>query len=280
MPTKKGVVAFCVLMAVAICLPIIMMDKHRSAAMAALYANIIAWPYTWTQGQNPISGTFVGVGGIDTNSLFEPLPITAGGTAVVVAGTDSGSAVDVLVKNTPPPQVAPAPTTSPITAEAVVAEPLNGTAFPVTASSPIPISASSAIPVSIGTNPCSSNGVTTYPINYASAASVGLVQNTTGNRILVCGLLLMAGSTTNVQLGYTTGTVTQTTISGLGTVNAGNCPGTVLPFTGPMPLTAQAGWVQNSAANPIYIVPSGDGLCLNSSAANQVSGSITYVIAP
>jgi hypothetical protein len=47
-------------------------------------------------------------------------------------------------------------------------------------------------------------------------------------------------------------------------------------LTGPYNLTAQAGIAKGSGLGPVLVVPVGDALCVLTSAAVQMSGSVSY----
>lgn len=120
-----------------------------------------------------------------------------------------------------------------------------------------------------GSDPCSSAAKTVLPINIT--ANTQLVAGVAAKKVYICGLNLVVGAATNVALveSATSGNACATAPTGM----AGGA-------------TAATGW--NFAANGglshgvglatvFQTATAGDAVCLLVSAANQVSGTITYV---
>lgn len=99
------------------------------------------------------------------------------------------------------------------------------------------------------------------PINVSTATTTQLVALSGGTQIRVTSFDVIAGGTGNITFVYGTGT---------------NCGTGTTPLTGAYPLTAQAGIAKGSGLGPILTVPSGNALCVTTSAAVQMSGSVSY----
>lgn len=98
-------------------------------------------------------------------------------------------------------------------------------------------------------------------INVSTATTTQLVALSSGKKIYVTSFDVVAGGTGNITFEYGTGTA-----CGTGTT----------PLTGAYPLTAQSGLAQGIGLGPVLIVPAGNALCVLTSAAVQMSGSISY----
>lgn len=98
-------------------------------------------------------------------------------------------------------------------------------------------------------------------INASSATTTQLVAISGSTSIYVTSFDVISGGTGNVTFVYGTGSS-----CGTGTTS----------LTGPYPLTAQAGIAKGSGVGTILKVPSGNALCVTTSAAVQVSGSVSY----
>ena len=98
-------------------------------------------------------------------------------------------------------------------------------------------------------------------INVATATTTQIVALSSGKKIYVTSFDVVAGGTGNITLEYGTGSS-----CGTGT--------TVL--TGAYNLVAQAGVAKGSGLGPILVVPASNALCVLTSAAVQMSGSVSY----
>jgi hypothetical protein len=98
-------------------------------------------------------------------------------------------------------------------------------------------------------------------INTASSGDVQLVALVAAKTIYICGYNLMAAGTTNVQLEYGTGTACATGKTAL---------------TGPYNLAAQTGVSYGNGEGVVFKTASANALCVNNSAAVQISGVVTY----
>lgn len=99
-------------------------------------------------------------------------------------------------------------------------------------------------------------------ISQASAATVQIVALASGQKIYVTSFNVMSAGTGNFSLVYGTGT---------------NCGTGTTALTGAYPLIAQSGISTGNGLGTILFVPSGNALCVTSSAAVQMSGSLSYV---
>ena len=99
------------------------------------------------------------------------------------------------------------------------------------------------------------------PINISTASTVQLVAISGSAKIYVTSFDVIAGGTGSFTLEYGSGV---------------NCATGTTALTGAYPLTAQAGVAKGSGLGPVLFVPSGKALCAVSSAAVQMSGSLSY----
>lgn len=105
----------------------------------------------------------------------------------------------------------------------------------------------------------SSQATGSVPINISTATTTRIVQVTAGKSIKVTGEKFLASGTTSFSLVYGTG------------ANCGTGTGTL---DGPYSLKDQGG-ASAGAGNELF-VPAGNDLCVQSSAAVQVGGSLSY----
>jgi hypothetical protein len=99
------------------------------------------------------------------------------------------------------------------------------------------------------------------PINISTATTTQLVALVSGKKIYVSGWDVVAGGTGNFQLEYGTGT---------------NCGTGTTALTGAYNLTAQSGLSRGAGVGVVFVVPAGNALCAVTSAAVQMSGSVSY----
>jgi hypothetical protein len=100
-------------------------------------------------------------------------------------------------------------------------------------------------------------------INISTATTTQLVAGSSGLKTYVTGWDVIAGGTGNITLEY-------------GTQTTNPCDTGTTTLTGAYPLVAQAGISRGGALGAIYIVPAGNALCALTSAAVQMSGSVSY----
>jgi hypothetical protein len=98
-------------------------------------------------------------------------------------------------------------------------------------------------------------------IAISTATTTELVPLVAGQAIAVTSFNVVAGGTGNFQLVYGTGTA---------------CATGATAVTGNYNLIAQAGLAIGSGVAPILILPPGKALCATTSAAVDMSGSISY----
>ena len=99
------------------------------------------------------------------------------------------------------------------------------------------------------------------PISISTATTTQLVALSGSTQIYVTSWNVVAAGTGNITLEYGTGT---------------NCATGTHALTGAYNLTAQAGVSTGSGLGPILITPAGQALCALTSAAVQMSGSLSY----
>lgn len=120
-------------------------------------------------------------------------------------------------------------------------------------------------PYSIGTvgaDP-SKGGATpaSVAINVSTATTTQLVALSGSTKIYVTSFDVIAGGTGNITFVYGTGS---------------NCGTGTTSLTGAYNLTAQAGIAKGNGVGAVLVVPAGNALCVTTSAAVQMSGSISY----
>jgi hypothetical protein len=100
------------------------------------------------------------------------------------------------------------------------------------------------------------------PINVSTATDTQIVPLSGSTVIYVTSFDVVAGGTGNITFEYGTGS---------------NCATGKTALTGAYPLTAQAGIAKGSGVGTILKVPAGNALCVLTSAAVQMSGSVSYI---
>lgn len=98
-------------------------------------------------------------------------------------------------------------------------------------------------------------------INVSTATTTQLVALSGSTKIYVTSYDVIAGGTGNITFVYGTGS---------------NCGTGTTSLTGAYNLTAQAGIAKGGGLGPVLVVPAGNALCVTTSAAVQMSGSIAY----
>jgi hypothetical protein len=99
------------------------------------------------------------------------------------------------------------------------------------------------------------------PINISTATMTQLIALASGKAIYVTAWDVIAAGTGNITLEYGTGS---------------NCGTGTTPLTGAYNLTAQMGLAKGNGLGPVLFVPAGNALCALTSAAVQMSGSLSY----
>ena len=114
----------------------------------------------------------------------------------------------------------------------------------------------------VGSDPSSGKGTpSSVAINVSTATTTQLVALSGSTAIYVTSFNFIAGGTGNVTLEYGTGS---------------NCGTGTTALTGAYPLTAQNGIANGNGLGAVLKVPAGNALCILTSAAVQVSGSLSY----
>lgn len=127
----------------------------------------------------------------------------------------------------------------------------------------------SAVPPVAGYVAGNSSGNLTGIIQADSSASIAVSTATTtqivalssGKKIYVTAMDVIAAGTGNIQFVYGTGTACAT-----GTTN----------LTGNYNLTAQVGLTKGGGLGPVLVVPASNALCVTTSAAVGMAGSVAY----
>jgi hypothetical protein len=98
-------------------------------------------------------------------------------------------------------------------------------------------------------------------ISVAAVTTTEVLPLVTGARIYITSFDFMAAGNNNVKLVYGTGSA-----CGTGTTD----------LTGAYPLIAQAGISKGNGTGAILFIPVSNALCITTSGAGQVSGSVSY----
>ena len=99
------------------------------------------------------------------------------------------------------------------------------------------------------------------PINISAATTTQLVGAASGKSIYVTAWDVIAAGTGNITLEYGTGS---------------SCATGTTALTGAYSLVAQFGIAKGNGLGPVLVVPAGNALCALTSAAAQMSGSVSY----
>jgi fibronectin-binding autotransporter adhesin len=99
------------------------------------------------------------------------------------------------------------------------------------------------------------------PISVSTATTTQLVAAVTGKAIYVTAWDVIAAGTGSIMLEYGTGA---------------NCGTGTTALTGAYSLTAQVGIAKGNGLGPVLVAPAGNALCTSTSAAVQMSGSVSY----
>lgn len=115
---------------------------------------------------------------------------------------------------------------------------------------------------SVGSDPSKGPAApSSVAINVSTATTTQLVAINASTAIYVTSYDVIAGGTGNITFVYGTGA---------------SCVTGTTSLTGPYPLTAQAGIAKGSGVGTLLKVPAGNALCVTTSAAVQMSGSVSY----
>ena len=98
-------------------------------------------------------------------------------------------------------------------------------------------------------------------ISVSTATTTQIVALASSKKIYVTSLDVIAGGTGNIKFVYGTGS---------------NCGTGTTDLTGAYNLTAQAGIAKGGGLGPVLVVPASNALCVTTSAAVQMSGSVAY----
>jgi len=114
----------------------------------------------------------------------------------------------------------------------------------------------------VGSDPSSGKGTpTSVAINVSTATTTQLVAISGTTKIYVTSFDVIAGGTGNITFEYGTGS---------------NCGTGTTALTGAYNLTAQAGIAKGNGVGALLVVPAGNALCVLTSAAVQMSGSVSF----
>jgi hypothetical protein len=116
----------------------------------------------------------------------------------------------------------------------------------------------------VGSDPSSGKGTpSSKAINVSTATTTQLVAISGTTKIYVTSFDVIAGGTGNITFEY-------------GTQTTNPCDTGTTALTGPYNLTAQAGISKGDGVGAVLVVPAGNALCVLTSAAVQMSGSVSY----
>lgn len=212
-------------------------------------APTIAVTGTFFQTTQPVSGTVTAnQGTANTAANAWPHKITDGtNTAAVKAASTAPVATD------PALVVSLSPNSAGITA---LGQNTRANSQPVTMAS------DQGTVGNVGADPSSGKGTpASVPINVSTATTTQLVALSGSTKIYVTSFNVVAAGTGNIEFVYGTGTACATGQNAL---------------TGNYNLTAQAGLAPGDGMAAVLVVPSGNALCVLTSAAVQMSGSVSY----
>lgn len=114
----------------------------------------------------------------------------------------------------------------------------------------------------VGSDPSSGKGTpSSVAINVSTATTTQLVALSGSTKIYVTSFDVIAGGTGNITFEYGTGV---------------NCATGTTALTGAYNLAAQAGIAKGDGTGAVLVVPAGNALCVLTSAAVQMSGSVSY----
>lgn len=102
---------------------------------------------------------------------------------------------------------------------------------------------------------------TSVAINISTATTTQLIALSSGKSIYITAWDVLAAGTGNITLEYGTGT---------------NCGTGTTALTGAYNLVAQSGIAKGTGLGAIYVIPASNALCALTSAAAQMSGSVSY----
>lgn len=113
-------------------------------------------------------------------------------------------------------------------------------------------------------SPCQDHArVQSAAIDTSTSGNVQIVALNGSDLIYICGYSVVVGATaTAVQFIYGTGTA---------------CATGETDLTGPWPFAANGGITQANGGAPQFVVPAGNAFCVELSAANAITGHVTYV---
>lgn len=124
-----------------------------------------------------------------------------------------------------------------------------------------PAAKASSSPVTIATDQAVSSANASVAISMNTATTTELVAVSGSTKVYVTAWDVIAAGTGNFKLVYGTGT---------------NCGTGTTDLTGNYNLTAQTGISKGSGIAPVIVAPAGKAVCGTTSAAVQMSGSLTY----
>lgn len=222
-------------------------DVNGSAAAAL--SDALANPTTFALGSYSL-------GWDATNSVWRRLQVDAGTGVIKVDGSAQTQPVSgTFWQATQPVSAAalPLPTGAATAANQTAAQGATGSAAPASAIQAGAVSSGNLVGIIQADNSAA--------INVSTATTTQLVALSAGKKIYVTNLNVIAGGTGNITFEYGTGTT-----CGTGTT----------ALTGAYNLTAQTGLAMGGGLGPVLVVPAGDALCVLTSAAVQMSGSIAF----
>jgi hypothetical protein len=182
--------------------------------------------------------------------------MNVGGSLTGLTGTANGLKVDGSAV-TQPVSAASLPLPSGAATAA------NQTAVQATAGSAVPGSASYLGANSAGLLTGLVQASASAPISVSTAGTTQLVAGSSGKKTYVTAWDVIAAGSGNITLEYGTQTSTP-------------CDTGTTALTGPYSLAGQAGISKGNGLAPVFVVPAGNALCALTSAAVQMSGSISY----
>jgi len=218
-------------------------------------------PYSSGATQTATANSFTGIAGFDGTNV-QPVKTTTSGVAQVNVCNVTGATCASIINSGLTTNMSSVGGTA-IGAPTAAGSSASGNILGVQGvASGVPVATNLTQVNGATVDPCEADSKSNYAVNVSTSTTTTAVALSSGKRVLVCKVFLVAGGTDSVTLEYST---------------SSSCASGTTAFTGAVPLTAQAGWVEGNGAGEVYIVPSGDSLCIVTNAAVQLSGSIEYL---
>jgi hypothetical protein len=232
------------------CVPIFQMTDGSGAAFGVVGSPVYVAP--GTGATFPVSGTF----------WQTTQPVSAASLPLPTGAATSANQASQITQETAINTALGAPT------DAVCATATGNCSLTALTkysnNTPPVLGAGTATVGNVGSDPSSGKGTpSSKAINVSTATTTQLVAISGTTKIYVTSFDVIAGGTGNITFEY-------------GTQTTNPCDTGTTALTGPYNLTAQAGIAKGDGVGAVLVVPAGNALCVLTSAAVQMSGSVSY----